>query len=61
MTTNVINKGWFNPISLTVLLVLISVSIILSVLQILNPLFRIIGYFYPHCRPVGAGSGVTNG
>lgn len=23
MTTNVINKGWFNPISLSVLLVLI--------------------------------------
>lgn len=36
MTTNVINKGWFNPISLTVLLVLTSVSIILSVLQIVN-------------------------
>ena len=36
MTTNVINKGWFNPISLTVLLALISVSIILSVLQIVN-------------------------
>ena len=36
MTTNVINKGWFNPISHTVLLVLISVSIILSVLQIVN-------------------------
>ena len=36
MTTHVINKGWFNPISLTVLLVLISVSIILSVLQIVN-------------------------
>ena len=36
MTTNVINKGWFNPISLTVLLVLISVSIIMSVLQIVN-------------------------
>ena len=36
MTTNVINKGWFNPISLTILLVLISVSIILSVLQIVN-------------------------
>ena len=36
MTTNVINKGWFNPISLTVLLILISVSIILSVLQIVN-------------------------
>ena len=36
MTTNVINKGWFNPISLTVLLVLIYVSIILSVLQIVN-------------------------
>ena len=36
MTTNGINKGWINPISLTVLLVLISVSIILSVLQIVN-------------------------
>ena len=26
MTTNVINKGWFNPISLSVLLILVIVS-----------------------------------
>lgn len=36
MTTNVINKGWFNPISLSVLLILISVSVVLYVLQIAN-------------------------
>lgn len=36
MTTNVINKGWFNPISLSVLLVLISVSVVLYILQIVN-------------------------
>lgn len=34
MTTNVINKGWFNPISLTVLLVLVFVSVVLCILQI---------------------------
>lgn len=34
MTTNVINKGWFNPISLTVLLVLVFVSVVLYILQI---------------------------
>lgn len=36
MTTNVITKGWFNPISISVLLVLIFVSIVLHVLQIVN-------------------------
>lgn len=36
MTTNVINKGWFNPISLTVLLVLVFVSVVLYILQIAN-------------------------
>lgn len=36
MTTNVINKGWFNPISLTVLVVLIFASIVLYVLNITN-------------------------
>lgn len=34
MTTNVINKGCFNPISLTVLLVLVFVSVVLYILQI---------------------------
>lgn len=34
MTTNVINKGWFNPISISVLLVLISASVVLYILQI---------------------------
>lgn len=34
MATNVINRGWFNPISLSVLLVLIFVSVVLYVLQI---------------------------
>lgn len=36
MTTNVISKGWFNPISVSVLLVLIFVSAVLYVLQIVN-------------------------
>ena len=36
MTTNVMNKGWFNPISFSVLLVLVAVSIVLYVLQIVN-------------------------
>ncbi|MDH6307077.1 regulator of protease activity HflC (stomatin/prohibitin superfamily) [Parabacteroides sp. PF5-5] len=36
MTTNVVNKGWFNPISLSVLLILITVSVVLYILQIIN-------------------------
>ncbi len=36
MTTNVINKGWFNPISFSVLLVLIFVSVVLYVMEIVN-------------------------
>ena len=36
MTTKVMNKGWFNPISASVLLVLIAASIILYNLQIIN-------------------------
>lgn len=36
MTTNVMNKGWFNPISLSVLLVLIFISVVLYILQIAN-------------------------
>jgi len=36
MTTNVMNKGWFNPISLTVSLILIAVSVVLYTLQIVN-------------------------
>ena len=36
MTTNVINKGWFNPISLSVFLILVIVSAVLYVSQIVN-------------------------
>ena len=36
MTTNVIKKGWLNPISISVLLILIAVSAILYALQIVN-------------------------
>ncbi len=36
MATNVMNKGWFNPISISVLLILITVSVVLYVLQIVN-------------------------
>jgi regulator of protease activity HflC (stomatin/prohibitin superfamily) len=36
MTTNVTPKGWFNPISFSVLLILIAVSAVLFILQIVN-------------------------
>lgn len=36
METNAMNKGWFNPISLSVLLILITVSAILYILQIVT-------------------------
>ena len=36
MTTNVINRGWFNPISFSVLLVLVFVSVVLHVLGFVN-------------------------
>ena len=36
MTTTVINKGWLNPISVSVLLILIGVSVVLYFLQIVN-------------------------
>lgn len=36
MATNVMNKGWFNPISVSVLLILVCISVILFVLQIVN-------------------------
>ena len=36
MVTNVINKGWFNPISFSVLLILIAVLVVLYVLQIVS-------------------------
>ena len=36
MTTNSINKGWLNPISVSVLLILFAVSAVLYYLQIVN-------------------------
>lgn len=36
MTTKVMNKGWFNPISFSVLLILITVSIVLYNMQMVN-------------------------
>jgi regulator of protease activity HflC (stomatin/prohibitin superfamily) len=36
MTTNDLTKGWFNPISFSVLLILLGVSAVLYVLQIVN-------------------------
>ena len=36
MTTNAINKGWFNPVTFSVLLILISVSVGLYILQIVS-------------------------
>ncbi|MDR1096789.1 MAG: slipin family protein, partial [Tannerella sp.] len=34
MTTNAVNRGWLNPVSLSVLLILITVSVVLYILQI---------------------------
>lgn len=43
MTTSVINKGWFNPISFSVLVILIIVSVVLRVLEIVNmPVFGVL-------------------
>lgn len=69
MTTNVINKGWFNPISFSVLLVLIFVSVVLYAMEIVNTqifllliIFAgIVGFFNPYCRSVGAGGSVAHG
>jgi len=36
MATNVMNKGWFNPISISVLLILVTLSVALYVLQMVN-------------------------
>jgi regulator of protease activity HflC (stomatin/prohibitin superfamily) len=36
MTTNVMNKGWFNPVSVSVLLILVSISVVLYSLQMAN-------------------------
>lgn len=38
MTANVISKGWFNPISISVLLVLIFISVVLHILHIVSML-----------------------
>jgi regulator of protease activity HflC (stomatin/prohibitin superfamily) len=46
MATNSMNKGWFNPISISVLLILIVVSAVLFVLQIANiPVFALLLLF----------------
>lgn len=42
MTTNVIKKGWLNPISLSVLLILLSVSVGLYVLQMVGILLLVV-------------------
>jgi len=36
MTTNVVNKGWFNPVSISVLLILVTVSVVLYMMQFVN-------------------------
>ncbi len=46
MTTSVINKGRFNPISLSVLLILLCVSVVLYVLHIINiPMLVLLAIF----------------
>jgi len=46
MAINSMNKGWFNPISISVLLILIVVSAVLFVLQIANiPVFALLLLF----------------
>ena len=36
MTTNAMNRGWFNPVSISVLLILIAVSVVLYMMQIVD-------------------------
>jgi regulator of protease activity HflC (stomatin/prohibitin superfamily) len=46
MTTNVMNKGWLNPVSVSVLLILVSISVALYSLQIANiPAFALLLLF----------------
>ena len=46
MTTNLITKGWLNPISFTVLLTLSAVSVVLHILQIVTiPIFVLLILF----------------
>jgi len=46
MTTNVVTKGWINPISVSVLLILLTVSAVLYVLQIVTiPVLAVIVIF----------------
>lgn len=49
MTTNVINKGWFNPISFSVLLVLIFVSVVLYAMEIVNTQVFLLLIILPDC------------
>ena len=68
MTTNVINKGWFNPISLSVLLILVIVSAFCMFEDYkhtgIHPLassFRVGGFCNPHSRPMGTGGSLRMG
>ena len=64
MTTNVINKGWFNPISLSVLLILVIVSAVLYVSKIINiPVFilLLLDFCNPHSRPMGTSGSPSYG
>ena len=68
MTTNVINKGWFNPISLFVLLILVIVSAVLYVSKIINiPIFILLlllsglDFCNPHSRPMGTSGSPSYG
>ena len=42
MTTNPKNRGWFNPVSISVLLILITVSTVLCILKIVNILILLL-------------------
>ena len=68
MTTNVINKGWFNPISLSVLLILVIVSAVVCFEDYkhtdIHPLassFRVGDFCNPHSRPMGTSGSPSYG
>jgi hypothetical protein len=47
-TTNVTNKGLFNSVSISVLLILISISVVLCAQQIVNLLIFVFLIFFLH-------------
>lgn len=64
-TTNLMNKGWINPISTTVFLILLVISIALYSLNIFGELILFLCILtrivYSYRRPMGSGSCSSHG